>query len=44
MIRDLFLDPQRFRGKFNPILLVGQSLNRSRAFGLGVEQTSEEIG
>jgi hypothetical protein len=44
MIRDLFLDPRRFPGKFIRNLSVGLTTNRSRAIGLGVEQTSEEIG
>ncbi len=44
MIRDLFLDPQQFPGKFTRNLSVGLQTNRSRAIGLGVEQTSEEIG
>ena len=44
MIRDLFLDPRQFPGKFTVNLSVGHLTNRSRAIGLGVEQTSEEIG
>ena len=44
MIRDLFLDLRQFPGKFTRNLSVGQTTNRSRAIGLGVEQTSEEIG
>ena len=43
MIRDLFLDPHRFPGKFTWNLAEGQATKRSRAFGLGVEKTSEEI-
>ena len=44
MIRDLFLDPRQFPGKFTQNLTVGQLTKRFRAIGLGVEQTSEEIG
>ena len=44
MIRDLFLDPLAFSGKFTLILFMGRITKGSRAFGLGVEQTSEEIG
>ena len=43
MIRDLFLDPRQFPGKFTRNMSVGHTTNRSRAIGLGVEQTSEEI-
>jgi hypothetical protein len=45
MSRDLFfLDPRRIRRTFEAYLFVGQATNRSRAFGLGVDKTSEEIG
>jgi len=44
MFRDLFLDPRQFPGTLSRILLVGIATKRPRAFGLGVEQTTEEIG
>jgi len=44
VIQDLFLDPRLFPGKFTRNMSVGLTTKRSRAIGLGVEQTSEEIG
>jgi hypothetical protein len=43
-IRNVFLDPQRFPGKFIWNSFVGQATKRFRAFGFGAGETSEEIG